>query len=77
MRTKRRAKVKHFYLRPIRLVLVSEGEVAGGGIRDDKSFVVKLCHVGGNQQRDGMQEEIFLETAKPIGAFQSVETSAG
>lgn len=39
-------------------------------IRDDKPFVVKLCHVDGNR-RDEMREEIFLETAKSIEAFQS------
>jgi len=44
--------------------------------RDDKPFVVKLCHVDGNQC-DGMREETFLKTAKPIEAFQSVETSVG
>lgn len=37
--------------------------------QNNKPFAVKFCHVDGNQC-DGMREEIFLKTAKPIEAFQ-------
>lgn len=67
----RRAKVKDFYHYRFDGIRIARGKK-----RDDKPFVVEVCHVDGNR-RDGMREEIFLETAKPIGAFQSVETLAG